>query len=548
MVKRVFSKYALSAVAIVIILTGVVSCEKDFKNIGVDIVDNNIFSSETYQADIRGYSKNIDKNMTDGMSHYMLGYYEDNAFGSITSSIATQLGFAANMANPDYGQNAVIDSVVVIIPYLSTLEGTITVANPDQPGLEVTVNNYEIDSMFSSNNHEFNISVYELGTYLNNLDPNDPFTEQEYYNNQAIATTGVALYEGILKPKAKDTVMYINRSRYTDATLTEREVYKVDTIKLDADKPFMSLPLDTQTIKEKFQDEASSSHFSTVGDFQHYFRGLMLQASPSGTGNALLYLNLSEAVVNIYYTESQILDEAEDEDLDDDGVNGETEVVVAKSSVFKYPFAGKTVNLYTRDYAGSVADSYLTSPDTVSGNDKLFIQGAAGSDAIIHLFGADDNANDIPDELETLRSKNWLIDDAKLYLYIDETEALSHYPERVYLYEIEDGKNYQPYELFSQGINRLNGKLVYDDDENPDYYLFHLTDYVSKVVKPDSEQLITDFGIKAYDSRDNYNPVTGDTIMTKYNNNFKGVVIHGNDEDAGDRRLQLEIYYTQLNN
>jgi len=193
-----------------------------------------------------------------------------------------------------------------------------------------------------------------------------------------------------------------------------------------------------------------------------------------------------------------------------------------------------------------LAENYLLNPNITNGDDKIFVQGAAGSDGIVHLFGADANTNDIPDEIETLRTKNWLINDAKLYLYVDPSNSTDQYPSKLYLYGIENGLNYQTYEIMNQGITQLGGDLVLDDEDNPDYYLFHLTDYVSEILKPDTEVTITDFGIKVYDSSDLPLSAT-DTIMRKYNNNFKGVVLTGKNVSLAPRNLKLDIFYTEKN-
>ena len=553
MMKKVLKKYTL-LVVVVTFLIGVVSCEKDFKNIGVDIVDNNVFSSDSYEALVKGYHENIEKNLTSDMDYYMLGYYKNDVFGSITSSIAGQLTIADGV-NPEYGSNAVIDSVVLIIPYLSTLKGRVTVDDPANPGTTIEVNNYVLDSLYTDGSSDIMLNVYELGTYLNDLDPTNPYVAMSYYNNQLIEKTGQALYSGLLKPSSSDTVLYINRSKYVDHTLTDREVYKRDTIKLDKEVPFISVSLDKAIIKQKFQDNALTDVFSSNSDFQHYFRGLMIEAIPTSTGQALMYLKMADAKMNIYYTSNEIQDEAAGEDLNGNGIEGEANVVVPESSFFTYPFKGKTVNLYQRDYTGATAESYINSPNITAGDDKLFIHGAAGADGIIHLFGDDTNTNGVPDEIETLRNNQWLINDAQLYLYVDKSQNLKYYPERLYLYRIEDEKNYQPYDLLSQGLGNIDvaydlisGYLVYDSNEQPDYYLFHITDYVSEILKQDSEVVITDFGVKVFDDADTFNPTASiDTLMSKHNNNFKGVVLHGNDSKAGDRRLKLKIHYTLLN-
>jgi hypothetical protein len=538
----VVMKYPIFIVAI---LVGIVSCEKDFKNIGENLLDDNLFSTGSYSAQIKAHSIRVNSNKTNGMGHYLLGYTTNTQFGSLSASIVAQMSLPES--NPDFGNNAVIDSVVITIPYLSTLDGTQDATDPNDPTKTIKVPNYELDSVFTSGtNPNFQLNVFELGTYLNPLDPNNPYVENELFSDDVFLKTGSPLYSGLVSPNRNDTLMVINRYQYENASLTNRILYKKDTIKLANSKPSMKIPMNKQRIKQIFQDNASSSHFASNENFKHYFRGLYFEALNSGNGTAAMYLNLAEAYMTIYYSQTTVDDETAEEDLNGNGIKGELNIVYPTAETFVYSLSGIRVNLFERNYNGTLAENYLLNPNVTNGDDKIFVQGAAGSDGIVHLFGADANTNDIPDEIETLRTKNWLINDAKLYLYVDPSNSTDQYPSKLYLYGIENGLNYQTYEIMNQGITQLGGDLVLDDEDNPDYYLFHLTDYVSEILKPDTEVTITDFGIKVYDSSDLPLSAT-DTIMRKYNNNFKGVVLTGKNVSLAPRNLKLDIFYTEKN-
>ena len=58
--------------------------------------------------------------------------------------------------------------------------------------------------------------------------------------------------------------------------------------------------------------------------------------------------------------------------------------------------------------------------------------------------------------------------------------------------------------------------------------------------------IIRDFGIKTFDGNDMpLSPI--DTILRKYNNNHKGVVLTGNVPITEENRIKLEIFYTEKN-
>ena len=51
----------------------------------------------------------------------------------------------------------------------------------------------------------------------------------------------------------------------------------------------------------------------------------------------------------------------------------------------------------------------------------IVLQGAAGSEAKINLFGADTDGNGVADKIEELRARNLLINDASLTFYINQS-------------------------------------------------------------------------------------------------------------------------------
>ncbi len=533
------------------VLIAVISCEKDFKNVGVNIVDNNLFATDKYEvANIIAYSQNITKNRTDRLSRYLLGTYQDANFGTLNASIATQLKLPS--PNPDFGTNAVIDSVLLNIPLDATLDGKIEVSDPNNPDETIQVPNYDLDSIWKSGNNSFRLKIFELGTFLNNLDPLDPSKPKQYYSDETFDKLD-ELYNDIIQPNDSDTLLVITRKKYLNDNLNpnERVIYKYDTIATDK-KPSIRIPFDNDTFKTRFQDVSGSSFFASTESFQHYFRGLYLEASLIAGGTSLIEIPINKATFTIYYSETSFEDEDTNEDLDGNGITGESNVAIGKAKYFQFALGNNIVNIFDRQYTGTPVENYLTNPNTTQGADKLYISGAAGSDAVIHLFGEDANANDIPDELETLQTKDWLINDAKLYLYVNPSNTNNPLPGKLYLYAIDsDGNKVQTYDTVTLGYQMVGGELVKDDNNQPKYYLFHITNYISKIINEDPSVAITDFGVKTIDAKDQLERTTYaalDTIMKEYNSNHKNVVINGNLPVNATDRIKLEIYYSEKNN
>jgi len=545
MTKKLVIKLKLLSLGIGIFIS-VLACENDFKNVGVNIVDNDIFSSEKYISELITYSKDIEFNKTNGTkSQNMLGVQRDAVFGKLEASFVTQLQLPTN--NPDFGANAVIDSVIVDIPYNSHRDGTQTNGDGD------VVPKHVLDSVWVRGDKSFLLNVFELETYLHTVDPNDPTKAKEYFSNDTFLKTnpGEPLYTALFSPKENDTMTIVKRYKYPDyPDLTTRELYQTDTIKTATPSPSIKIPFDNATIKSIFQDNLSGSEFTSNANFQYFFRGLYFEATENSTsGSALMLLNLTNAKMTIYYSNDVEKDEKDDEDLDGDGITGEHDVQVRTANTFAFPFNSVKTNIYSRDITGSDYENYLSDMDIVSGEEKMFISGAAGSHGVIKLFGDDTkNTNDIPDELEELRTKNWLVNDAKLIVYIDKDYTTNWTPERLYLYNIGEEENTQIIDAMPQAILGIGGKLERDEDGIPEKYIFHITDYIKEVIKPDSEVLVYDLGLKVYDSYDTPNQqTTTDTIVKNYNSNPKGLVLKGNLPSTDEYRAKLQIYYTSKN-
>jgi len=531
------------------VLIGVISCENDFRNVGVAIVDNNIFSTDKYTSEVISYSMNIERNQSNALSYYLLGVQHDDVFGKLEASIVAQLSLPET--NPDFGINAVIDSVIVDIPYLATLDGTHSNNSPK----------FVLDSIWTDGDKSIQLSVFELGTYLNTLDPDNPTQTKKYYSNDGFIKTNpnTPFYSGAITPSEIDTMLLVNRYKYPNyPDLTTKEIYTTDTIKKTDKKPSLKIPLNKDQIKTIFQDNTSESDFASNANFQHFFRGLYFEPLETSNGNAsLMTLKMSDASMIIYFSNDVETVEGEDEDLNGNDITGETFTVRTPES-FLFPLGGVKTNLYNRDDSDAIVTlDYINNQNITEGEELVYVQGAAGTDAVIKLFGeADANGNDIPDELELLRTKNWLINDAILTLYINPDNATNWTPERLYLYNIgdvdldDDGEvdNTQLLDAMPQSLGTLGGALEKNAADVPEKYVFRITDFISEIVKPDSEFTLLNLGVKVFNENDIPNQqISTDTIVEKINTNPKGISLIGNLPISEENRIKLEIFYSEKN-
>ncbi len=151
------------------------SCDKDFNQIGSDIIDDGHFGFLQYNdASVVAFNQGVGVVQTNNLPINSLGIYDNPIFGKTKANFVTQLQMATT--NPTFDvtlfENGTLklDSVVLKVPYFSHIK---TAGVP---------NIYELDSI--SGNAPINLKVYENGYYLSDLEAPTFQDYQKYYNNQ----------------------------------------------------------------------------------------------------------------------------------------------------------------------------------------------------------------------------------------------------------------------------------------------------------------------------------------------------------------------------
>jgi len=494
-----------------IVFFTIVSCEKEIESIGVNLVDNNNFTTNKDTSEVMTTNENIASVPTSGtaVTQYLLGVYSDNEFGTLKASIVSQLNLPAIGTAYNYGTNYTIDSVVMSIPYQVT-------KGAKQSDVKPT---FTIDSVFGDADVEFQLGIYELKTFLNTLDPNDPSKPAVYYSDKEFLKGDTPFYSGNFKVNPNDTVSYIKRFMPDGSTF-----YKIDTVKLADVSPSIKIPLNKSAIQQLFVDNAAGTEFQTLDNFQHFFRGFYIEAKDLTSNKShLVSLAMANAKMIIYYSKDE--NEEATVDLNNNGIKGEQGVRTKHN--FDFSFGTLKVNVFERD---------VPAPHQ-SGENRLYVQGAAGTIAKIDLF---QNEN-----LADLQDNNWLINDASLIFYVDQNAASNIAPEQLYIYNYTD--NLQLTDVMTEGINAVGGKLERDADGKPYRYVFKITDYISRLLKTNEPLGLVKLGLKVFNPTDVPANIL-DTKIKDFSWTPKGVVLFGQDPSFGDKRVKLEISYSKINN
>lgn len=509
------------------IFSGIISCEKDFTDIGTTIIKNNVFSTDNVLVDISIENKPVESFRADNISlepgQYLLGVYNSTDYEKLEASILSQIAISSTLKYSDTVYNAdttyvsTIDTVFLKLPYQATL-------------LENTSSGpvYQLDSVFGDQDEAFTLNLYQSDEYLTNLNPQDPTKVNEYFSNDPFQLTGSELNSEVnyqFIPNKNDTVFVVKRT-LSDGNLYDKDTIKLSTTNSDVPLPFARIPLDEAKFKAIFFDKYESSEFSSQDAFNNYFRGLILQATGSdGSLISFNFNNLSNTTFNpsieVYYTNTVI--------------KGGTEILHAVKKNNSFPLSGLRRSLYKME------------DKVYPVNEQIKIQGTAGSEGTITLFGADNDNNGIPDQLEELRARNVLVNDALLTIYIDQDVDTTLAPDRLYLYKDGVNASSQPAlahikDVFTESA-AYGGFIEYVDDKKTKYN-FRISDYISDLLSSeiDYNPKLT---IKAFNSTD---LILNDTIYRPFSWNPKAVTLLNESTINGDKKAILKISYSKKEN
>lgn len=518
-----------------IVIFNIISCESDFENVGEGLVNNSVFNTKKQSFNVLAYTKNIESSQVDNISigaiqslRMPLGIYKTDDFGLFKSSMIAQVILPSGL---DWETGSVLDAVYLEIPYDSTNKGK----NSDGTA------KFELNNIFGNKSVSYQIQVKRLETYLSRLDHIDPSKAKKYYSDDSF-NIGENLSELIsFKPVENDTVVNYQRTFINTTTPITAD----ETIKISESKPFISIPLNKTFFKDHFMNDDNESFFENNNNFVNFFRGIKIEVQ--GDDGSVMMLDLTTAKLNMYLSLASTTESTEfkeNADLNNDNVIDDEDVTttydVRNKKVISFSLSGIKTNQFERSYAGAIGITQITSPNTIEGEEKLFVQGAAGSIAVIDLFKGVD--------LATIRAKNWLINEASLTFYID-NENSNDLPPRLLLYKLadDDNENTQLLDAITEK-DTFNGFLQKDSDDNPTKYKVNITDYISEVLKKEDFTTLSTLGLKIYNGLDT--PVVNDVLVKDYSWNPQGAVLYGSKYVETDadfaKKLKLEVYYTEL--
>lgn len=502
------------------------SCDKDYNSIGSNLIGDNHFDLLQYSSNVVAYNQKMGAVASNNLAVNNLGIYNDPAFGKTTAHFAAQLNLGT--IAPTIGTNAVIDSVYLSVPYFSTL----TTTNTD--GSHV----YELDSIYGGQ-APIKLSVYESGYYMRDLDPATGLQEsQSFYTDQNSqfdnAKIGSPLNDSDIKTQ-NSAFFFSPKEIVLNTTATDGKVTTTRSV------PAMRLKLNKDFFQKKILN-ATASNLATNDVFKNYFRGLYFKVEKvAGSEGSMAMMNFKAGKITISYTE--------------DSADGSTTTRVQKT--LDLNMTGNTVNLLDQSEWNTDYTNAINNPNPVSGDTNLYLRGGEGSMAILDLFKT-------PGELDMIRSKGWLINEASLVFNIDASKmASSNEPNRIYVYDLTHNKTVIDYPLdATTATDPKKYKYVFSGLINKEAvtngrgqtYKIRITNQIRNLVKyTDSTNVklgvvVTESIAEPYFAK----LKTANTYTAKAPKasimSPQGTILFGtNPAVPDDKKLKLQIYYTKPN-
>ena len=460
------------------------SCTSDIITTTGGLIDNNNFHKDTISVvpilstiEIDTVRTSINNVTTSLLSTYLLGEYTDAKLGTLKASIVGQI--VPEKYPLTRTLNDTLNAITTTSDVVAVLELPLPLSNKTG-----STDESEIANLLGDVSSTIDVTVSTFTTYLEQV--NADARPRIYYSD---GTNNAGTKESL----GDETVLGTKKNVEVKDTYTEADSLSYS----------LNINLDNGHFKTKLLDKLDEKSIANADDFKLLFKGLKITATKDGVGYAIPF-DLSKARLRINYTNT---------------ITTSDTTIVRDDKELIFKFQGVVYNLYDHDHVNSAEQN------------KVYVQGAGGYETSIDISSLI-SANSVDSQAE-----NWLINQAKIKIYLDEigTQTLKSF----YLYGIEsDGSITVIDDYYSlPEVSSVNGVVGYDDVESKTdpYIQFFITDYIKKTL---AEGKIAELRIKARESSD----VGG--IISLISTTARGALLLN--DVTSTKAPKLEVIYSKI--
>lgn len=418
-----------------------------------DLIAYNINNNDTIRTDAFKLLNFISSGSTSSTA--VLGAFDENQFGKQKASYFTQVRLASY--NPDFGTNAVVDSVVLVLKPIyrsDSLVATTTDENYIYPDGNINakkvVSTYPV-TKFGKAKKNLTLEVYEVKDFMNG------------YNDIVYSNKNFQTYSPLLGSKE------IKNGNVSSVSITKdsdnSQIFP-STISLATPAPSLRIQLSPSIFQSKIIDKKGQPELSDLSNFIRHFKGLKISVAEDD--GYLFQFTPDDMELIMYYKNDKLVD----------GVNTRPQT--------KYDFTIKGTNMHSGYYeynrAGAKINNYTG--NTSIGDKKLYAQGMGGNSIGIKFK---------KEEIDKLRAlyqnDKAAIISAKIRIYTDKSEWSNPYAKPTDFTIVQRDKDSSGKETtaFTTDYTSLGALFIplraYDLDKNPAYYDFTVTKSLKDIVE-----------------------------------------------------------------
>jgi len=420
------------------------SCGEDFTSIDSDVInsENAIhFETNSIEYPIVTHSKIVDPVQSNNLPSFLLGYNNHAIYGESTSSFLGQM--VPDQYSPDFGDNVVLDSVVLTIPYFSR-----GVETSDEDDIT-----YELDSLYGGS--PINLSIYRNNFFLRSFDPYGGFDDtQKYYSNGSLSdleSISQGQLEGELLFEIDDFTPSASQINLTEVdtlgdTFVSQKIAPALRFRLDT-------PDDDYWQNLIFENENDPVLYN-ANNFKEFFRGLYIKVEGINSEGSMMLLNLASTNTNltIHYTSDTPITSETD--------TGSVDEITSYQNDYVINFSGILLNIFDNNFSIDVSSS-----DEVNGDENIYLKGGEGYVGMVDLFNGtvENEMGDQVDAFDHFKSFFYddisesplkLINEAYIEFYVNQDLNLENEPDRIYLYNYEQNTSLIDY-FIDQSVAQL---------------------------------------------------------------------------------------------
>ncbi|MDY0930915.1 DUF4270 family protein [Chryseobacterium sp. CFBP8996] len=350
-----------------------------------DLIAYNIKNNDTIRTDAFKLLDLISSGSTSSTA--VLGAFNESQFGMQRASYFTQVRLAAD--NPDFGTNAVVDSVVLVLKPIyrkDSLIATTTDENYVYPygniDAKKVVTTYPI-AKFGKAKKNLTLQVSEVKEFMNGY--NDIVYSGKNFETEATFLGTKEITDG--------NVSSVVITKDSDNT----QLFSSSAI---STSPALRIKLSNALFQSKIIDKKGQPELSDVSNFIRHFKGLKVSVAESD--GYLFQFTPNDMELIMYYKNDKLVD----------NVNTRPQT--------KYEFAVKGTNMHSAYYeynrgGARINDFAFGNKDT--GDQKLYAQGMGGNS-----IGIKFKKEEIDRLKKLYQDEKAAIISAKIRIYTDEIE------------------------------------------------------------------------------------------------------------------------------